>query len=89
MAIWRTRTPAIQVQTFPLEGPRILRVEASTLLFPKSTSFFSPIILFLRKGLDLRCSPSDLSLDLQKKLQEAQIGLDGKFKVLTNVDPGL
>ena len=26
MAILRTRTPAIQVQTLPLEGPRILRV---------------------------------------------------------------
>ena len=25
MAILRTRTPAIQVQTLPLEGPRILR----------------------------------------------------------------
>ena len=32
--------------------------------------------LFWRKGLDLRCSQSDLSLDLQKKLQEAQIGSD-------------
>ena len=26
MAILRTRTPPIQVQTLPLEGPRILRV---------------------------------------------------------------
>ena len=41
----------------------------------QNTMFFSNR-LFLRKGLDLRCSQSDLSLDLQKKLQEAQIGLD-------------
>ena len=27
VAILRTRTPAIQVQTLPLEGPRILREE--------------------------------------------------------------
>ena len=27
VAILRTRTPAIQVQTLPLEGPRILRVQ--------------------------------------------------------------
>ena len=45
------------------------------MFFPK-TPCFSSNRLFLRKGLDLRCSQSDLSLDLQKKLQEAQIGLD-------------
>ena len=31
MAILRTRTPAIQVQTLPLEGPRILRVVSTVL----------------------------------------------------------
>ena len=34
MANLRTRTPAMQVQTLPLEGPRILRVERITTMGP-------------------------------------------------------
>ena len=38
LAILRTRTPAIQVQTLPLEGPRVLRV----LTYQKLVPWFLP-----------------------------------------------
>ena len=41
VAILRTQTPAIQVQTPPLEGPRILRVLCFLFFFVKIFFFLS------------------------------------------------
>ena len=55
-------------------GGRDLSLKLQHFYFPNQHVIIQS--LFWRKGLDLRCSQSDLSLDLQKKLQEAQIGSD-------------